>query len=385
MTLTSLYHSNNNKGPESSSLDDNITSLANLKGMSVPVVKDKDLMIDEKQVEDKVFMMREKKEEVIEVFVSKDCLADLKKDEHEMIGAMGSPCSLERKSYLEIRTVDVSEIEPVNEKVEDELVLEEAEIVEEEKSTDYEEVEIVEEEKATDYEIIQEMDEKEILKVVSEAEPVNEKLEEPIEETIINEAIVSMTEIIEVEVSVNETELVDDKLKVLFIPKPMMDGEPILTEKKEDSVSDNLMTEESRFKIDPIPKTMMDGEPILTEEKEDSVSDDLMTEESRFKIDPIGKLSKKIRKLSAGPGSKDIAVKRKNDEIANDETADGGEADGKVTDEEAKDDGVTDEKAADDDETADDGEADDRIADGKAEEPLRVLLHTIRVVWRIAL
>ena len=39
------------------------------------------------------------------------------------------------------------------------------------------------------------MDEKEIL-TVSGMEPVNEKLEEPVEEAIITEAIVSTTEII---------------------------------------------------------------------------------------------------------------------------------------------------------------------------------------------
>ena len=67
-------------------------------------------MIDEKQVEDNVVMIREKKEEGIEVFVSKDCLAELKKEEHEIIGAMSGLCSLERRTYLEIRTGDVYEI-----------------------------------------------------------------------------------------------------------------------------------------------------------------------------------------------------------------------------------------------------------------------------------
>ena len=50
-------------------------------------------------------------------------------------------------------------------------------------------------------------------------EPVDEKLEEPVKETIIIEEVVSMTEIIAEEVSVSETELVNDKLKILFIPK----------------------------------------------------------------------------------------------------------------------------------------------------------------------
>ena len=61
------------------------------------------------------------------------------------------------------------------------------------------------------------MDETEILTVcVSEAEPVDEKLEEPVEETIIIETSVSTTEIIAEEVSVSETELVKDKLKVFL-------------------------------------------------------------------------------------------------------------------------------------------------------------------------
>ena len=61
--------------------------------------------------------------------------------------------------------MDVYEIEPGNEKVEDELVLEETEIVEEKE--------------LADYEIIQELNEKEIL-TVSETELVDEKLEEPV-------------------------------------------------------------------------------------------------------------------------------------------------------------------------------------------------------------
>ena len=60
-------------------------------------------------------------------------------------------------------------------------------------------------------------------------------------------------------------------------------------------------------------------------EKEDPVSDELMTEESWFTIDPTEKSEMKIRNLSACPGSKDIAIKSKEDEIADDETADDGE------------------------------------------------------------
>ena len=187
--------------------------------------------------------------------------------------------------------------------------------------------------------------------VVSEAELLNEKLEEP--ETTNTGTIVSMTEITEDKVSVNKTELVDDKLRALFIPKPMMDGEPILTEEKEESVADNLMTKESQSKLDPIPKLMMEVEPILTEEKEDSVSDNLMTKESRSKLYPIPKLmmdvesvlteekegsvsddimieesqvrsdpgeesAMKIRNVS---GSKDMAAKNKDDGKADEEAA----------------------------------------------------------------
>ena len=77
------------------------------------------------------------------------------------------------------------------------------------------------------------MDVTEILTVcVSEVEQVDDKLEEPVVETIIIEAVVPTTEIIAEEVSVSETDLVNDQIKVLFIPKPLLDVEPTLTEEK---------------------------------------------------------------------------------------------------------------------------------------------------------
>ena len=137
-------------------------------------------MIDEKQVEDNVVMIREKKEEVIEVFVSKDCLADLKKDEHEMIvtkkkledGLVQEEEVIQEVDETEILTAGVFETELVDEKPVEETIIIEA--------------------------------------AVSEAEPVDEK----VEETVIIEPVVSMTAIIADEVSVSETELVNDKLKV---------------------------------------------------------------------------------------------------------------------------------------------------------------------------
>ena len=141
-------------------------------------------MIDEKQVEDNVVMIREKKEEVIEVFVSKDCLADLKKDEHEMIvtkkkledGLVQEEEVIQEVDETEILTAGVFETELVDEKPVEETIIIEA--------------------------------------AVSEAEPVDEKVEEPVEETVIIEPVVSTTAIIADEVSVSETELVNDKLKV---------------------------------------------------------------------------------------------------------------------------------------------------------------------------
>ena len=116
--------------------------------------------------------------------MSKDCLADLKKDEHEMIvtkkkledGLVQEEEVIQEVDETEILTAGVFETELVDEKPVEETIIIEA--------------------------------------AVSEAEPVDEKVEEPVEETVIIEPVVSTTAIIADEVSVSETELVNDKLKV---------------------------------------------------------------------------------------------------------------------------------------------------------------------------
>merc|ERR1712105_64859 len=105
----------------------------------------------------------------------------------------------------------------------------------------------------------------------------------------------------------------------------------------------NLMTKESRSKLYPIPKQMMDVESVLTEEKEGSVSDDLLTEESQVMSDP-GEES--AIKIGNGSGSKDLAVKNKDDEKVSGskdlevKNKDDEKVDGETADDEAVDDEV---------------------------------------------
>ena len=150
----------------------------------------------------------------------------------------------------------------------------------------------------------------------------------------------------------------------MFIPEPMMDDEPILTENKEDSVSDNLITKASRSKLYPIPKLMKDVESVLTEEKEGSVSDVLITEESQVTSDPGEESAMKIINVS---GSKDLAVKNKDDEKVSG-SKDEGKVDGETADKEAVDDGVPEDGDITDGEVEDDGTTDGEKADEETED-----------------
>ena len=229
----------------------------------------------------------------------KKIIDKLVQEEAEIVEEEKSTNYEEAETDEEEKSTHYEEVEIVEE--EQSTDHEEAESVEEEKSTDYEEAEIVEEEQSTDHERIGELDEKEVL-IGSGTELMDEKLEEP--ETISTGVIVSMTEITENRGSVNKTELVDNKLRVLFVLKPMMDVEPILKEKTEDPVSDDIMTEESQVTSDP-------GEESAT----------------------------KIRNVL---GSKDLVVKNKDDGKVDGETADDEAVDDEVPGAEAEDGEVTD-------------------------------------------